>query len=338
MFCIVNEMAQQIGLDTRDPLQVGVVLVVGILLQVYGVKFLVEGGSGLARRCSISPLIIGSTVVAFGLSAPTLFVSLWAAGKGQGDIAVGNVVGGVLLNLGLILGLSAIARPLRFRPQLFQGDVFILVAAAALASYLLRNGILGKFEATLLIFCLAAYLIFLWFSAGVEADTRVIQDMERDLPPPGPAKRVELVQLAGGLVMLVAGSRYLVKSAVTAAEMMGVAPAVTTLGLIPLAVSSPHILATVLAIWRKEKDLAGGVVVGSCIFDCLGVLGISSLYRTVFAPGINNFDLGVMLIGTMAVLAMMNAGERKRQAIGVGLLVGYGMYLTQLFARAAAGS
>jgi cation:H+ antiporter len=338
MFSVVSDVAQQMGLDTRDPLQVGLVLVVGIFLQVYGVKLLVGGGSGLARRFSIPPLIIGSTVVAFGLSAPALFVSAWAAGKGQGDIAVGNAVGCVILNLGLILGISAITRPLRFRPQLFQADVPILVASAALAGYLLRNGVLGKFEATLLIFCLASYMIFLWFSAGVEADTRVISDMERDLPPAGAAKRVELAQCLGGLVLLVAGSRYLVKSAVTASEMIGLSPAVTDLGFIPLAVSSPHIFGTVLAIWKKEKDLAGGVVLGSCIFNCLGVLGISALYRTVFAPGINNFDLGVMLIAAMAVLPMGSAGEKRRQAIGVALLVGYGMYLTQLFGRVAAGS
>jgi cation:H+ antiporter len=338
MFFMMSELTQQIGLDTRDPLQVGVVLVVGILLQVYGVKLLVDGGSGLARRFGVPPLVIGSTVVAFGLSAPDLFVSLWAAGKGQGDIVAGNAVGCVLLNLGLILGISAVARPLRFRPQLFQADVPILVASAALTGYLLRNGAIGRFEASLMVFCLGGYMIFLWCSAGVEADTRVIIEMERDLPAPGPAKRVELAQFFGGLILLVAGSRYLVKSAVTGAEMIGLSHAATALGLIPIAVSAPHIFATTIALWKKEKDLAGGVVIGSCIFNCLGVLGLSALYRPVFAPGVSTFDLGVMLIGTMAILPMMHAGEKKRQAIGVGLLVGYGMYLTQLFGRVSAGS
>jgi len=163
-------------------------------------------------------------------------------------------------------------------------------------------------------------------------------EMERDLPTPGPAKRVELAQFLGGLVLLVAGSRYLVKSAVTGAEMVGLSHAATSLGLIPIAVSAPHIFAMTVALWKKEKDLAGGVVIGSCIFNCLGVLGLSALYRPIFAPGVSTFDLGVMLIGTMAILPMMHAGEKKRQAIGVGLLVGYGMYLTQLFGRVSAGS
>ena len=338
MFSMMSDLTQQIGLDTRDPLQVGVVLVVGILLQVYGVKLLVDGGSGLARRFGVPPLVIGSTVVAFGLSAPDLFVSLWATGKGQGDIVAGSAVGCVLLNLGLILGISAVARPLRFRPQLFEADVPILVASAALAGYLLRNGAIGRFEGSLLFFCLGGYMIFLWCSAGVEADTRVIAEMERDLPAPGAAKRVELAQLLGGLVLLVAGSRYLVKSAVTGAEMIGLSHAATCLGLIPIAVSAPHIFGMTAALWKKERDLAGGVVIGSCIFNCLGVLGLSGLYRPVFAPGVSTFDLGVMLIGTMAILPMVHAGEKKRQAIGVGLLVGYGMYLTQLFGRAAASS
>ncbi|KRP32285.1 MAG: hypothetical protein ABS33_02065 [Verrucomicrobia subdivision 6 bacterium BACL9 MAG-120924-bin69] len=338
MVSIVSEMAQQIGLDTRDPLQVGVILVAGILLQVYGVKLLVGGASGLARRFGVSPLVIGSTVVAFGLSTPALFVSLWAAGKGQGDIAVGNAVGSALLNLGLILGISAVTRPLRFRPQLFQADVPVLVASAALAGFLLRNGAIGRFEGTLMLFCLAAYMVYLWFSAGVEADTRVIADMERDLPPAGSAKRVELAQLLGGLVLLVAGSRYLVKASVSFSEMMHFSPSFTSLAFIPVAVSSPHIFATLLALWKKEKDLAGGVVIGSCIFNCLGVLGLSGLYRSLFAPGVTNFDMGVLLIGTMALLPMMHAGEKRRQTIGVALLVGYGMYLTQLFGRVVAGS
>ncbi len=338
MFSIVSDVAQQIGLDTRDPLQVGVVLVVGILLQVYGVKLLVGGGSGLARRFGVPPLVIGSTVVAFGLSASVLFVSLWAAGKGQGDIVVGNAVGSVLLNLGLILGISAVTRPLRFRPQLFQADVPVLVASSALAGYLLRNGEIGRFEASLMIFCLGAYMVYLWFSAGVEADSQVIAEMERDLPPAGSAKRVELAQCLGGLVLLVAGSRYLVKSAVTASEMMGLSNSVTALAFIPIAVSSPQIFGTVMALWNKEKDLAGGVVIGSCIFNCLGVLGLSALYRPVLAPGVSTLDMGVMLIGTMAVLPMMHSGEKRRQAIGVGLLVGYGMYLTHLIGRVAAGS
>ena len=102
--------SSQISLQTSDPLQVVIVLVAGILLQLYGAKLLVGGGAGLARRLGVHPLVIGSTVVAFGTAAPELFIGLWAAGKGQGDIAVGIGVGAVIANLGLILGLSAVAR------------------------------------------------------------------------------------------------------------------------------------------------------------------------------------------------------------------------------------
>jgi len=325
--------SSQIGLETNDPLQVIIILVAGILLQVYGAKLLVGGAAGLARRFGVHPLVIGSTVVAFGVSAPELFISLWAAGKGQGDIAVGNAVGAVIANIGLILGLSAVARPLRFRPQLFQAEAPIMVASAALVGFLLRNSWIGRFEAMLLCFALVVYAVFIWFSAQVEADSSVIERMEKDIPAAGPSRWVELAQLAGGVVLLVAGARYLVKSAVSGAEMLGMTQSALSLAAIPLLASAPELFILVTALMKKEPELAGGVVVGACIFNCLGVLGLSALLRPLLAPNVNQMDLGVMLIATIAVLPLLQAGPRRRQAIGVGLLVGYGLYLTQLLGR-----
>jgi len=330
---LASLFSAQIGLETSDPLQVVIVLVAGILLQVYGARLLVGGGVGLARRLGVHPLIMGSTVVAFGSSAPELFISLWAAGKGQGDIAVGNAVGSVIANIGLILGLSAVARPLRFRPQLFQAEAPIMVAAAALVAFLLRNSWIGRFEGSLLCFGLVAYAVFVWFSSQVEADSSVIARMEKDLPGPGASRWVELVQLIGGIVLLVAGSRYLVKAAVTGAGMTGMTNSALSLAAIPLLASTPELFVLVSALAKKEKELAGGVVVGACIFNCLGVLGFSALLRPVLAPNINQMDLSVMLIATVAVLPLLQAGPRRRQAIGAGLLVGYGLYLTQLLGR-----
>ena len=330
---LASLFSSQIGLETSDPLQVVIVLVAGILLQVYGAKLLVGGGAGLARHFGVHPLVIGSTVVAFGSSAPELFISLWAAGKSQGDIAVGNAVGSVIANIGLILGLSAVARPLRFRPQLFHAEAPILVAAAALAAFLLRNSWIGRFEASLLCFGLVVYAVFVWFSAQVEADSAVIERMEKDLPASGASRRVELVQVVGGVVLLVAGSRYLVKAAVTGAGMVEMTNSALSLAAIPLLASAPELFVLITALAKKEKELAGGVVVGACIFNCLGVLGLSALLRPVLAPNINQMDLGVMLIATIAVLPLLQAGPRRRQAIGAGLLVGYGLYLTQLLGR-----
>jgi len=247
-------------------------------------------------------------------------------------------VGGVLVNLGLVLGISALARPLRFRPQLFQADVPIMVAGAALAAFLMRNSWLGRFEGCLLIACLIGYTIFLWFSAQVEADTQVIREIEKDLPPPGPSKRVEIAQAVGGVILLIAGSRYLVKAAVSGAEMIHLSEPALALAFIPLVASAPKLLALFMAILRKEKDLAGGMIIGGCIFNCLGALGFAAFYRPILAPTIGQFDLGVMLLATLAVLPMMKADEKRRRAIGFALLVGYGLYLTQLLGRVSPGS
>jgi cation:H+ antiporter len=325
--------SSQIGLGTGDPLQVVIVLVAGVLLQVYGAKLLVGGGAGLARRFGVDPLVIGSTVVAFGTAAPELFISLWAAGKGQGDIAMGNAIGSVIANLGLILGISAVARPLRFRPQLFQADAPILVASAALVAYLLRNSWIGRFEGMLLCFALTVYAVFLWFSAQVEADSSVIAQMEKDVPKPGPSRWVELAQLVGGIILLFAGSRYLVKAAVSGAEMTGMSQAALSLAAIPLLATAPELFVLISALVNKEKELAGGVVIGACIFNCLGVVGMAAFFRPLLAPNINPTDLGILVIATLAVLPLLQAQPRKRQLIGIGLLVGYGLYLTQLLGR-----
>jgi cation:H+ antiporter len=325
--------SSQIGLGTGDPLQVVIVLVAGVLLQVYGAKLLVGGGAGLARRFGVDPLVIGSTVVAFGTAAPELFISLWAAGKGQGDIAMGNAIGSVIANLGLILGISAVARPLRFRPQLFQADAPILVASAALVAYLLRNSWIGRFEGMLLCFALTVYAVFLWFSAQVEADSSVIAQMEKDVPKPGPSRWVELAQLVGGIILLIAGSRYLVKAAVSGAEMTGMSQAALSLAAIPLLATAPELFVLISALVNKEKELAGGVVIGACIFNCLGVVGMAAFFRPLLAPNINPTDLGILVIATLAVLPLLQAQPRKRQLIGIGLLVGYGLYLTQLLGR-----
>jgi cation:H+ antiporter len=322
-----------IGLDTQDPFQVVVVLVAGILLQVYGARLLVGGATGIGRRFGISDLVMGSTVVAFGVSGPELFVSLWAAGKGQGDIAVGNAVGGVTANICLILGLSALTRPLRFRPQLFQAEAPILVAAAAFVAYLLRNSWVGRFEASLLVFALAVYAVFIWFSSQVEADSRVIYRIEQDLPPAGLSKWVELVQLVGGIVLLFAGSRYLVKSAVTGSGMLGISQAGLSLAVIPLATSAPELFAVGTALLRGDKNLPGGIVIGGCIFNCLGVLGLAGLFRPLLAPNVNQLDLAVMLLASFMVLPLLQADEKKRRAIGVALLVGYCLYLSHLLGR-----
>ncbi len=337
MFPPSTLFSSNVGLDTRDPLQVMVVLVAGVLLQVYGARLLVGGGAGLARRLGVHPMVIGSTVVAFGLSMPVFFVSLWAAGKGQGDIAAGNVVGSVLVNLGLILGISAVARPLRFRPQLFQADVPIMVASAALAAFLMRNCWIGRFEASLLIITLIVYAIYLWFSAQVETDARVIDEMGKDLPAGGVSKWVEVAQLIGGVVLLIAGARYLVKAAVTGAAMTGISESVLALAFIPLAASAPKLAVMITALMRQEKDLAGGIIIGSCIFNCLGVLGFAAFYHPILAPLVGQFDFGVMLIATLAVLPIMKADEKRRRAIGVALLVGYGLYLAQLLGRIPPG-
>ncbi|PKM31975.1 MAG: sodium:calcium antiporter [Gammaproteobacteria bacterium HGW-Gammaproteobacteria-11] len=285
-----------------------VLFVVGLVLLVVGAELLVKGAARVAASFRISPLVIGLTVVAFGTSAPEMAVSVNASVSGQGDIALGNVVGSNIFNVLFILGLSALIAPLVVSRQLIRLDVPIMIGASLLVLLLALDGRLGRLDGALLFVLILAYTAFLIISSRRE-------NQVDDLPEDKAAAPVWLnaLWIVIGLVMLVLGARWLVNGAVSMALSFGVSERVVALTIVAAGTSLPEVATSVMASIRGQRDIAVGNVIGSNIFNLLAVLGLAALVApsgVVVSEAVLRFDLLVMLAVAIACLPIFISGMR----------------------------
>lgn len=309
--------------------------VLGLTLLYYGAEFLVRGGSAIARRCGVPPLVVGLTLVAFGTSAPEFAVSLDAALNGMGDMSVGNVVGSNICNIALILGLCAWISPLPVNQKLFRFDVPVMViSAAALTGMCLLSGGVDRWEAALLFAGIVFYTVYSVRKSRGKAggeDISVNFAPERGAPEWGIAAALLFSLL--GLGALIGGGKLLLGSAVHFAAACGIPEAVIALTVVAAGTSLPELAASVVATIRGENDIAIGNVVGSNIFNILGILGFSALIAPIRAPGISRADLGVMLFFTLLLYPVMRSGRRIGRMEGAAMLLLYVAYTAYLVRR-----
>jgi len=309
-------------------------ILAGLGVLTAGAEGLVRGGAALALRLGITPLAVGLTVVAFGTSSPELVVSLSTAFEGRGDLAVGNVVGSNIFNVALILGVAALVRPAAANAQVVRVDVPIVIASSALLVALLADGRLGPLEGTVLLAGAGAYTAYTLWAARREAP-EVQAEADAALPTAdGPLWR-DVLFVAGGLVLLVAGARMLVTGAVSIAEAAGMSEAVIGLTILAAGTSLPELATSLVAALRGQSDIAIGNVVGSNIFNVLGILGVTALVRPLAPGGIGPVDLGVMLVLAVALLPLLRTGFRLDRLEGALLLLAYVGYTTYLLVAVA---
>ena len=306
----------------------------GIVALVAGAGLLVRGASRLALALGISPLVVGLTVVAFGTSAPELAVSVGAAMRGSTDIAVGNVVGSNIFNVLFILGLSALIAPLVVNAQVVRQEVPIMIGASLALAAAAWNGVVGYVDGAVFLAALAGYTWFLVVQA--RRQTRETRDafagaVEASGGRGGVALQLALV--AGGLVLLVIGSRWLVGSAVHFAKAAGVSETVVGLTIVAAGTSLPEVAASIAATLRGERDIAAGNVIGSCTFNILGCLGLSALVAPAglpVVPSILTFDLWVMVATAIACVPVFATGYRVARWEGVVFVAYYIAYAAYL--------
>ncbi|PAP77100.1 calcium/sodium antiporter [Rubrivirga marina] len=309
-------------------------IAVGLVVLTGGAEGLVRGGAALALRLGLTPLAVGLTVVAFGTSSPELVVSLSAALQGQGDLAVGNVVGSNIFNVAFILGVAALVRPAAAHAQVIRVDVPIVIGSSLLLCALLLDGRLGALEGTVLLAGAGAYTAYTLWAARREAP-EVQAEAGGALPDAdGPLWR-DLAFVVGGLVLLVAGARMLVTGAVSIAEAAGLSEAIIGLTILAAGTSLPELATSVVAALRGQSDIAIGNVVGSNIFNVLGILGVTSLVRPLAPGGIGPVDLGVMLVLAIALLPLLRTGFRLDRLEGALLLLSYVGYTAYLLVAVA---
>lgn len=303
----------------------------GFVVLTGGADGLVRGSSALARRFGMSPLMIGLTVVAIGTSMPELMVSLDAALRGSSEVALGNVIGSNISNVGLILGLSALVATLKVKAQVVRFDAPVLVGVSLLLGGLLADGTLTRYDGGVLVVVLIGYVFFTIYAARAEKGPAVRAEFDEGVPEPK-TLTVDLLFLGGGLAALVLGARFLVGGAITIAEAWGVSEAVIGLTLVAVGTSLPELATSAVAAYRNEGDIAVGNAVGSSIFNILGILGITVLVEPLGAGGISVVD-GLVMIGmAVLVLPFMRTGFALNRWEGGALLLAYGSYLFYLIA------
>lgn len=304
-------------------------LVLGVVLLTLGGEALIRGSLSAARSLGVSPLLSGIVIVGFGTSAPELVVSVDAALNARPDIAIGNVVGSNVGNILLILGVCALITPLAVKPLVLRRDAFTVVLASILFIVLVSGGTLGDKHAAVLLIALAIYLVWTYRSERSHtAPSAELHKAEANEIPNVPKSAMWIViAVMAGLLLLIGGSKVLLMGAVGLAEHLGVSEAVIGLTLVAVGTSLPELSISVIAALRRHADVAIGNVLGSNIFNLLGILGISALLQPLPVHSrILQFDQWIMLGTSLLLLLFLYTGNRLSRLEGGLLLIGYIVY------------
>ena len=305
-------------------------IVGGLVLLYFGADWLVQGAITLALHLGLSPLIVGLTVVALGTSVPEALVSVQAAIGNQGGLAIGNVVGSNILNIALILGLSALISPLKVDSHLVKADVPLLAGATFMLIVLLEDFHISRMEGAFLLLCIVGYVVGnIMTVKRTSPDENKIEGM--DVPhDPGKTLWRDIGLLIVGIITLGFGANFLVTGAVDLARIWGLSEALIGLTIVSIGTGTPELATALMAAYRKNSDLAIGNAVGSNLFNIMFVLGLAGLVAPLDATGINSSDLYVMLAVTLLLLPTVWTGrvlDRKEGFLFLAIYVAYLYYL-----------
>jgi cation:H+ antiporter len=293
---------------------------------------MVRGAVGLARRMGMSPLIIGLTVIATGTSAPELVTTLTATLEGAPDLALGNVVGSNLANMLLILGVAALLKPIACAPKVIIRDGSMVLGATALFVAIAMTGIFVLWHGLVLVASLFVYLYLTYQAENANIESGLHGHEADDVSGVPEQVWTGAVYLLGGLAGTVIGAKLLVDGGVSVAESLGVSKAIIGLTLVAIGTSLPELAIVVVASMRGHSDVALGNVLGSNIFNLLGITGTVAIIAPLPVPDILlSFDLWVLLGVTVLLLPMMlTEGSISRREGGM-LVFLYGVYLAFQF-------
>jgi cation:H+ antiporter len=309
-------------------------LAAGITALYFGAEWLVRGSACIASAMGIRPLVIGLVIVGFGTSTPELVVSALASFEGQPEMALGNVVGSNIANSGLILALAALIRPMKTDLGLLRREAPIMIAVTAMAWAVAWTGTYQRWHGALFLAGLGG---FLWLSLrwarkeppAIEAEFEKFEKEEHLL-----ARRVLARQFAlviAGLALLIIGGHLLVTSGVSLARRFGLPEIVIAVTLVSVGTSLPELATSIIAGLRGESDIAIGNVIGSNIFNLLGVLGLSALVRPIaVAPGVITTEFPWVFGCAVITYLVLGWQQRVTRPEGAGLLLLYAVFLWTL--------
>lgn len=305
----------------------------GLVLLLLGGSLLVRGAVSVAYRAGLSSLAIGLTIVAFGTSMPELMTSIDAALSGSPGIAVGNVVGSNIANILLVLSFSALLYPVRIASGPFRRDSLLLLGSAVICVGVLLIGELGRLAGFFLVLLLVGYVSFLLFqeTRGGVRMTAEQRAADREARRTADNLWVGLLALVGGIALMIFGARFIVRSSIELAAFAGVSETVVGLTIVALGTSLPELVTSFVAAIRRETDIAFGNVIGSNIFNVLGILGATVLVQPLTVPPeISGLDGWIMLAATVVLVVFAWTGWRLVRWEGAILLAAYLGYVGYL--------
>lgn len=302
---------------------------VGLLMLYFGAEWLIRGSVTIANKMRISQLVIGLTIVAFGTSTPELSVSVSSAVQGISDIALGNVVGSNIANIGLILGISAIIRPIAVSKLVIRKEVPIMIGVTVLLVAISFDGTISVEEGIILAIGIVVFTVFSYKTSKKETGDIVNISAGLDLAKKHVVSK-SIVLIGVGLALLTFGSFLTVENAVSIAKSIGISERVIGLTLVAVGTSLPELVTSIVAARRGHADLSIGNIVGSNIFNVLAIVGISATIAGISVVDSMFFDYYIMIAFSLVLIPIMRSGFVISKKEGYALLAGYLAYLTIL--------
>ncbi|CAN5448302.1 calcium/sodium antiporter [soil metagenome] len=300
----------------------------GLFILIIGGNLLVKGASKIALRFSISPLVIGVTIVAFGTSAPELLISIKSALAGSPDLAMGNVVGSNICNLGLVLGLMAVIYPVNVHKDSIKIDWPMTMGSSLLLYFLVQEGVVSSYEGIFFLVILIVYTFFIIRRSRKVNFAKALEDQLPEVEDKAPSTiLIDLILILMGCVGLYYGADWFVGGAQQLALLLGVNERVIGITVLAIGTSLPELVTAVVAAYKRQTDIAIGNLMGSNIFNILSILGITSIIKEIAVNEmIIQVDIVWMLGFTLIIFPFMLYKRKIGRIEGLFLLAAYGYY------------
>lgn len=314
-----------------------ILFILGFIILLFGAGLLVDGASSLGKKMSLSPVVIGFTIVAFGTSLPELFINIFASARGETDLAITNVLGSNIMNTLFIIGAAALIFPIKPDKKTINTLIPISLVAALVLGFLANFGLfsfekentIDRLEGLILIGLLIGYLYYSWRFSKSEKDIL-----------PGPTIREfstgrSVLLIVGGIAGLYFGGNWVVKGAIFIAGEFGISKALVGITIVAVATSLPELITSVVAATKKNSGMALGNALGSNIFNVFLVLGVSSIIKPLPFSNNLNFDVGMVIASNLIIFLFIFIGKGRRisKTEGVFLMVLYLVYIGYLVLR-----